>query len=101
MGYAGGNRGLPKPMKKRVSRGTETRCSLRCEGYRRYGGFMTLGSPTSWEQCKETATVLLKVKQKDGTKTLPACQTCWNEALQTKGIKIIAAKPIIPKDFKR
>lgn len=70
--------------------------SARCEGWQRYGGAFTLG-PVKWEQCKETATVMLKLKQDGKVQTLPGCVTCWNEAIE-KGIQILEARPITPND---
>lgn len=67
---------------------------MRCEGWRRYGGAFTLG-PVKWEQCKEDAIVMLKVKQ-EKTEELPACLHCWNEGKE-KGITILSAEPI-PED---
>jgi hypothetical protein len=67
---------------------------VRCEGWRRYGGAFTLG-PVTWEQCKETATVMLTCKQfLEPTKTLPACHHCWREASATTGIQILKVEPI-------
>ena len=54
-----------------------------CEGFRRHGGAFTMG-PVKWEQCTEKATVLLTVKQAGDTKTFPACNTCWNEAIERR-----------------
>jgi hypothetical protein len=68
-------------------------CPPRCEGFRRHGGAFSLG-PVTWEQCCETATVLLTVTQDGETQTLPACPTCWEEARNTKGITVTDAKPI-------
>jgi len=64
----------------------------RCEGYRRYGGAFSFG-PAQWVQCKEDATVTLEVEQGGNTETLPACVTCWNEAIENK-LNIIEARPI-------
>ncbi len=68
----------------------------RCEGFRRYGGAFSMG-PVRWEQCHDAATVMLEVKQGDNTQILPACQVCWEEARDTKGIIVIDARPIIAK----
>jgi len=67
---------------------------IRCEGYRRYGGAFTLG-PVKWEQCKENATVMITIEQDGKVSDFPACNTCGEEGRQ-KGLKQIAAKPIIP-----
>ena len=64
---------------------------MRCEGWRRYGGAFTFG-PVKWEQCKNEAVVVLKVKQ-EKTEDLPSCIDCWNEAIERK-IKIISSNPI-------
>ncbi len=82
-----------KSKPSRASRRAAPHCSPRCEGFRRYGGAFTLG-PVRWEQCRETATVMLTVKQDGETQTLPACPTCWEEARNTKGITVTDAKPI-------
>ena len=63
----------------------------RCEGYRRCGGAFTLG-PVRWEQCKNTAITILKVKQ-EKIETIPSCLECWGEA-RTNGIKILSAEPL-------
>lgn len=65
----------------------------RCEGFRRYGDAFSFG-PVTWKQCRERAIVTLTIKQDGETQTTPACLTCWTEARNTKGIKVIAAKPI-------
>lgn len=68
----------------------------RCEGHRRYGGAFTLG-PVKWEQCRNTATVLLTVEQNGQIlKDSPACAECWEEGRRA-GIKQIDAKPIPTK----
>ena len=69
-------------------------CAPRCEGFRRYGGAFSLG-PVKWEQCRETATVMLTVVQDGETQTMPAGPVCWEEARNTKGIAIKDAKPIL------
>lgn len=66
---------------------------MRCEGYRRNGGMMTLG-PVRWEQCRNTATVNITVEQDGETKTFPACKTCWKEAIEADKIKILEVVPI-------
>jgi hypothetical protein len=53
---------------------------------------MTLG-PVRWEQCAEKATVMLKVSQGGKTQTMPACNKCWDEAIESR-IAILEAKPI-------
>ncbi len=50
---------------------------MRCEGWSRNGAF-TLG-PLNWEQCKNEATNLITVKQKEGISTQPACDSCLEE----------------------
>lgn len=65
----------------------------RCEGFRRYGGAFTLG-PVKWEQCKNDATVMLKLAQdNEPAKDFPACNECWQEALENK-ITILKSSPI-------
>lgn len=64
----------------------------RCEGWRRYGGAFTLG-PVTWKQCKENGSVMLMVKQDNEVKTMPACQTYWQECIDNK-VEIIKAKPL-------
>ena len=69
---------------------------MRCEGWRRLGGVFTFGIP-KWYQCKNKATVMLTVLQKDKPRTtLPACQTCWSEALESLTVKVLKATPIKP-----
>lgn len=70
----------------------------RCEGWRRRGGVFTLG-PVSWSQCERDATVLLKVKQDDETKSYPACVICWNKAVENH-IEILHVTPL-SEDAKR
>lgn len=65
--------------------------STRCEGYRKKGGFMTLG-PVEWIQCEKEAVVLLTVVQEE-TQTFPACDECWKESIET-GIEITKVEPI-------
>lgn len=68
----------------------------RCEGYRRYGGAFSFG-PARWEQCRETATVMLTMIQDGNTEQqrLPACGMCWAEAARTHEIHIQTAEPIV------
>lgn len=61
-------------------------------GHRRYGGAFTLG-PVRWEQCKNTAKVILKVKQEGRIDILPACQECWEECIENK-IEIMEVLPV-------
>lgn len=67
--------------------------SIRCEGWRRYGGFMTLG-PVTWEQCENDAVVNLMIIQDGEKQNKPACITCWEEAMSTDGIRIIRTEPL-------
>lgn len=68
---------------------------LRCEGMRRHGSAFSLG-PVRWEQCKEEATVRLLLLQKDGeVEKLPACPKCWQECIDTLGIEVQGAEPIL------
>lgn len=57
---------------------------MRCEGYRRYGGALTMGKPV-WEQCKNDAVVMLTIAQEE---SLPACLVCWEEAEKTESIQV-------------
>ena len=66
----------------------------RCEGYRRIGGAFTLGPP-KWEQCKADATVKLTLVQDSQQQVMPACHTCWNEAIQGDKIRVLEVKPIV------
>jgi len=59
---------------------------MRCEGYRRKGGAFTLG-PVQWVQCENEAVVMIECKQDGEIETFPACQKCFDEALE-KGIVI-------------
>jgi len=52
---------------------------MQCEGWRRYGGVFSFGSPR-WEQCKNDAIVILEVEQEKIEK-LPSCLDCWKEAI--------------------
>lgn len=65
---------------------------MKCEGWRRYGGAFSLG-PTTWKQCENDAIAMITVKQDGGTQTLPGCQICWQECLDT-GVEILEVKPI-------
>lgn len=68
------------------------KASLRCEGWRRYGGIFTFG-PVTCKQCSNEATVMLTVSQDTKKKTLPACAVCWQECIAKK-IKIYKMRPI-------
>lgn len=75
----------------------KTAKTVRCEGWRRYGGAFTFG-PVRWEQCKNDAVVNLKVRQEGEVQEMPGCMECWNEAIENSGkIEILEAKPIDPK----
>lgn len=70
-----------------------------CQGMTRHGGVFTLGRPW-WEQCKNEAVVLLKIKQKPGgwghditEGTFPACQACADKA-EKEGIQVLKRIPI-------
>lgn len=68
--------------------------SEKCEGYRRYGGAFTMG-PVQWVPCTETATVIIRVRQKNkDIDELPACLTCWGEAMENDGMEVLSARPI-------
>jgi len=64
---------------------------IRCEGYRKYGSFMTLG-PREWKQCKNEAVVVLKVRQEEISE-FPACMECWREAVERK-MEILEVMPL-------
>lgn len=70
--------------------------NIRCEGYRRSAETFNLG-PARWEHCESDATVLitvlLKTTQDGDVKHFPACQDCWQEAIQNE-IPIHEVKPI-------
>jgi hypothetical protein len=60
----------------------------RCEGYRKYGSFMTLG-PREWEQCKNPAVMLVRVDQRFVdqrevvvNKNVRCCAECYQEFLK-------------------
>jgi len=67
----------------------------RCEGWRRSGGAFTFG-PVVWKQCEEAAVVFLTVTQNDQNQSLPACLTCWQEAIDNN-ISVLEAKPLRQK----
>lgn len=64
---------------------------MQCEGWRRYGGAFSIGSPV-WKQCENDAVVTLTVVQEE-KQEMPACLKCWNEAKES-GIVILNAEPI-------
>lgn len=68
---------------------------MRCQGYTRNGGMMTLG-PVQWRQCTNTAQFMITVSQEGTTQTLPACPSCRDECTRF-GIDIIAIENI-PED---
>ena len=65
---------------------------MRCEGWRRYGGAFSFGPP-KWVQCENEATVMMEVEQQEKVGKLPACMTCWKEAVDSK-MKVISVEPI-------
>lgn len=65
---------------------------MRCEGWRRYGGALTLG-PVEWKQCKEEAIVMIETEQESKITILPGCLTCWNECIENN-IQIRSVTPI-------
>ena len=76
----------------------------RCEGVTRHGGVMTLGMPY-WVQCENEATVIITFKQRPGgyghditEGTLPACNECWQKALDEEHIEVINVEPIAGKE---
>jgi hypothetical protein len=66
---------------------------MRCQGYRKYGSFMTFG-PRSWEQCENEAIAMLEVKQEGAVESLPGCAICWQDAIDTH-IEILNVHPIL------
>ena len=68
--------------------------SMRCEGWRRSGGAFSLG-PIEWSQCENDGTVMLKLDQGGEISELPACQHCWTECLETDGIEVLEARPLL------
>ncbi len=72
----------------------------RCEGWRRHGDAFSFGPPR-WVQCEKDAIVLLSVKQEHGEDgTLPACESCWAEAVDNDLIAISEVKEIDHVDTK-
>lgn len=65
--------------------------AVRCEGWRQIGGAMSFGPP-KWVQCENDAVVMLDVVQDKKREKLPACQTCWQEALATRSINVVAVE---------
>jgi hypothetical protein len=68
---------------------------LKCEGMWIYGGAFTL-RPPRWVSCEEKPIVMLTIRQDSEVQTreFPACKTCWEEALRTKGIEVVTARPL-------
>jgi hypothetical protein len=69
--------------------------TVRCQGWRRDGGAFTFG-PVRWAQCREEAVVELEVRNYGQAKfkKLPACLTCWKEALKTDGMEVKKVRPL-------
>lgn len=65
--------------------------NIQCEGWRRYGGAFTFGTPV-WKQCTNDAIVVL-TSQQEKTEYMPACLECWEEAKE-KGMQILKTEPI-------
>lgn len=65
---------------------------MRCQGYIRNGGMMTLG-PVEWRQCTNTAQFMITVSQEGVTARFPACSDCRDEYTRF-GIDIIAVENI-------
>ena len=55
--------------------------TTQCEGWRRAGGAFTFG-PVEWQQCTSIAIAILTVTQEGKTEQMPACQVCWDEAVE-------------------
>lgn len=68
---------------------------MRCEGYRKYGNFMTLG-PRQWVQCENDGIVMIKFLDGNEETTLPACAECWDDCIKGK-LNILEVTPIIVK----
>lgn len=60
--------------------------SMQCEGFRRKGGAFSFGSP-SWKQCEEKATIYITVIQNGVEEKMPACPTCWKEAIEKESVE--------------
>ncbi len=67
---------------------------MKCEGWRKEGGAFSLG-PVTWEQCKNDATVMIKLQQEGEVSTLPGCQKCWKECIANKEIKVVSVASIV------
>lgn len=65
---------------------------MRCQGYTRRGGFMSLG-PVYWSQCKNDAEFILTVTQDGVDQSFPACSSC-RDACTQYGIDILTTKNI-------
>ena len=63
-----------------------------CDGWRRYGGAFSLG-PIIWKQCPNEAIVELEIVQDNKKSKMAACNSCWEEALDTPSIIIESARP--------
>jgi hypothetical protein len=84
----------PSCTKSSLSEDEQTcKSTPRCEGYRRYGGALTIGLPR-WVQCENNAVVLLTVEQ-DGKilENLPTCLECWDEGVKL-GAKPTSIQPL-------
>ena len=69
---------------------------MKCEGWRRYGGALSFGTPT-WTQCSNEAIAMITVKQDGEIKTLPGCSICWQECINN-GIEIVKTTPIVKEE---
>ena len=86
-----------KPRPKRSTALASANSSVRCEGYRRFGGAFSLG-PVTWQQCSERAIAVLTIEQDGKVQDVPACSKCWTEAMYYGGIKITATRPVAPNN---
>lgn len=61
-----------------------------CDGWRRYGGVMTLGS-VKWVQCTHEAIATIKIIQDNEETIMNTCQHCLDEAkeLNMKIVEVI------------
>lgn len=66
--------------------------TIRCEGYRKPGAFQL--APPVWTQCENDAIVMITIEQEGKIASFPACEKCWQDAIDRK-IKIISVCPIV------
>jgi len=71
---------------------TETKC----EGWRRYGGVMTLGKP-QWARCTNDPVVFLTIQEGSESRVRAACGLCWQEVIDNN-LTILHTAPIKEED---